>query len=131
MYNKSHSQQQEQNMNNEKMKSFTDAYIACALWSSTDDNDEPMDNNYCHNDIEGGALMRMAGDCAIFLKNNEHLIEDCSQAGHDFWLTRNGHGTGFWDRGLGAVGEQLTNAAQEFGEANLFVSDDGTILFDI
>jgi hypothetical protein len=20
------------------------------------------------------------------------------QAGHDFWLTRNGHGTGFWDR---------------------------------
>lgn len=23
---------------------------------------------------------------------------DWSQVGHDLWLTRNGHGTGFWDR---------------------------------
>lgn len=38
-----------------------------------------------------------------------------SQAGHDFWLTRNGHGTGFWDRGLGLVGADLANVARAWG----------------
>lgn len=29
--------------------------------------------------------------------------------GHDLWLTRNGHGVGFWDRGMGRVGKRLTD----------------------
>lgn len=28
--------------------------------------------------------------------------------GHNFILSANGHGTGFWDRGYGKIGEQLT-----------------------
>lgn len=52
---------------------------------------------------------------------------DESGAGHDFWLTRCGHGAGFWDRGLGEVGDKLTNAAQVFGECHLYVGDDGRI----
>lgn len=32
-------------------------------------------------------------------------------AGHDFALTANGHGAGFWDRGLDELGDQLTAAA--------------------
>ena len=24
-------------------------------------------------------------------------IDQCERIGHDFWLTRNGHGAGFWD----------------------------------
>lgn len=40
---------------------------------------------------------------------------DFSQHGHDFALTRNGHGTGFWDRGYGEVGLLLTDAADTYG----------------
>jgi hypothetical protein len=43
------------------------------------------------------------------------------------WLTRNGHGTGFWDRGLGERGDALTKSAESFGDAVLYVGDDGRI----
>jgi hypothetical protein len=49
-------------------------------------------------------------------------------AGHDFWLTRNGHGAGFWDgdwpEPLATV---LTDAAHAFGELSPYVGDDGLI----
>lgn len=47
--------------------------------------------------------------------------------GHDLWLTRNGHGAGFWDRGQGELGALLTKWATAEGEANLTVGDDGMI----
>src|SRR5215204_5390197 len=43
------------------------------------------------------------------------------RAGHDFWFTRNGHGTGFWDRGLGDVGDGLAAAC---GDSTPFSSED-------
>ncbi len=36
-------------------------------------------------------------------------------------------GAGFWDRGLGAVGARLSDAARAYGEVNLEVGDDGKI----
>jgi len=38
------------------------------------------------------------------------------QAGHDFILTANRHGAGFWDRGLGDAGGKLTEAAHAYGD---------------
>jgi hypothetical protein len=49
-----------------------------------------------------------------------------AMAGHDYWLTRNGHGTGFWDRGLGEVGDKLT-AICKYQERHLFVNDSGKL----
>jgi hypothetical protein len=47
-----------------------------------------------------------------------------SRAGHDFWLTRNGHGAGFWDgEWYKEVGERLTKASKAFGEVNIYVGD--------
>lgn len=48
-------------------------------------------------------------------------------AGHDFALTRNGHGAGFWDRGLGRVGDMLTEEARAYGSHYIAISDDGTV----
>lgn len=45
-----------------------------------------------------------------------------SDAGHDFALTRNGHGAGYWDRGLGTIGDLLTEAAKTYGESSLNVN---------
>ena len=113
---------------------FFKAYVEAALWSSTDDDDEPMDKNYDMRDIAPEALRKMEADCKKFQRENEAAINEAAeqgyndeQAGHDFWLTRNGHGAGFWDRNLGDVGERLTKACDKFGEQYLYVGDDGKI----
>jgi len=106
---------------------FLDAYITAALWSSTDDDDQPLDANYDDRDLTAAALKKMRADTAKFQKDNAELLDkagDASQNGHDFWLTRNGHGAGFWDRGYDkAVGDALTKAAKKFGDVYLSVSD--------
>lgn len=48
-------------------------------------------------------------------------------AGHDLWLTRNRHGAGFWDRGRGILGEQLTIWANDLGSASWDVDSDGAM----
>jgi hypothetical protein len=114
--------------------SFVAAYITCALWSSTDNSDdsggEPLDKNYSEDDIAPETLKAMRADCdAFYVANSADLsrVADDSRAGHDFWLTRNGHGAGFWDRGLGALGDRLTKASKTFGGVDLYVGDDGKI----
>ena len=83
------------------------------------------------------ALTPVADDCQKFQADNDDLLaraygEDgttysAERAGHDFWLTRNGHGAGYWDRDLGAVGDSLTEKAHDYGDADLYRGDDGLI----
>ena len=111
--------------------SFTRAYVECALWSSCDENDEPLDSNYGIEDMASAALAACAEDCADFRSANSAALAESNlsdeSAGHDFWLTRNGHGAGFWDRGLGAVGTVLSDAARVYGSVDLYVGDDGMV----
>lgn len=83
------------------MNTFTRSYVTAALWSSTDDQGKPLDDNYTPRDIAPATLTRMEADCTRFLAENETLLSesglDDSRAGHCFWLNRNGHGSGFWD----------------------------------
>jgi len=111
------------------MNEFLTAYIVAALWSSTDDQDEPLDTNYGIDDLAPETLQKMEEDCESFLEENREDIglrrED---AGHDFWLTRNGHGCGFWDGDWSEdAGERLTVSSKRFGEVDLYVEDDGKI----
>jgi len=108
---------------------FTTAYVECALWSSTDDEGNPMDDRFDVIDIAPEALATMAADCADFRLDCGPLLDTVSdaQAGHDFWLTRNGHGAGFWDRGLGELGDKLTAAAKAYGSCDMCVGDDGKV----
>jgi hypothetical protein len=43
-----------------------------------------------------------------------------SQLGHDFCLTRNHHGAGFWDRGYGELGAWLTRVSEAMGSQSLY-----------
>lgn len=113
-------------------KTILDHYIACALWTSTDDDDVNMDENYDADDLAPSTLDKMREDVEAFVESVEEAGWDVSawsdeQMGHDFWLTRNGHGAGFWDRGQGKVGDDLTALAHPFGEFSLYVGDDGAI----
>ncbi|MFX7784369.1 hypothetical protein ABTJ92_19280, partial [Acinetobacter baumannii] len=56
---------------------------------------------------------------------------DCTviqYAGHDFWLNRNGHGSGFWDGDWpGEMGDRLDEASKKYGTVDLIVGEDGLI----
>ena len=116
-------------MNRERyLSTMVQQYAETALWSSHDD-DEPLDANYDVWNIDRKTMREFEQDCAAFLDSNTtDLAEmDPGQAGHDFWLTRNGHGAGFWDRGLGERGDRLTKAAHVYGGVDLYVGDDGKV----
>lgn len=53
---------------------------------------------------------------------------DASQCGHDIVLTANGHGAGFWDRGIGELGNRLTNAVRGYSfDAEFALDSDGDV----
>jgi hypothetical protein len=108
------------------------AYVECALWSETDYADdsggEPLDRNYGPEDIAPEALASMRVDCAAFIDEAGDLLVDWEdeQVGHDFWLTRNGHGAGFWAREW-PNGDALSDIAHGFGTQNIYIGDDGRL----
>ncbi len=117
------------------LDAFTLAYIECALWSSVGDDGEPLDANYSIEDISPETLASMKSTCEAFQRDNgtpdynDSQYSNEEKAGHDFWLTRNGHGAGFWDRDTldKATRDKLTEAAHAFGECDLYVGDDGQL----
>ena len=111
-----------------ELDTFTLQYLETALWSSTDNADEcggePLDANYGVEDFTRAALVQAVQDCKDFQEANEDMLgtdgNDDSRAGHDFWLTRNGHGAGFWDGDWPTHGDTLTVASKVYGEVYLY-----------
>ena len=108
------------------------AMLECALWSSIEwDSGEPFDSAYDISDIADATRVDLIADLEAFIDSNADDIVASGlspeQIGHDFWLTRNHHGCGYWDRGLGAVGERLTKATHPYGSVDLYLGDDGSI----
>lgn len=106
------------------MATFFDAYVECALWADT-----PEGEDWCASWLAPQTRDAMARDCERFEATaGEMIADDISGAGHDFWLTRQGHGAGFWDGGWPEdVGEKLTDLAHAFGMFELYLGDDGQI----
>lgn len=120
---------------------FTRSYIECALWSTNDESTpeggEPLDDNYGPEDLSQECLAAMIVDCESFQEDNAkdlatwgryHRYTPEEMGGHDFWLTRNGHGAGFWDGDWEVpAGDRLTEASTAYGEVYLYVGDDDLI----
>lgn len=117
-------------MNHFNIESVLVNYAVCALWSSTGDDGEPLDASYDIQDIAPESFAQMREDVKAFVEANTYDLVASglgeAQIGHDFWLTRNGHGAGFWDRGLGELGNRLS-AACRHQDVYLYVGDDGKI----
>lgn len=115
------------------MDPFTIAYIEAALWSSTDNSDDsggrPLDANYGVEDFAAETMASILDDCKAFQETYaEEVCGNIEQAGHDFWLTRNRHGAGFFDGDWQAdVCARLTEASHAYGSVDLYVGDDGLI----
>ena len=116
-------------LTNEQKQAMLTAYMTCALWSSSDDDGDSLENDV----VSDETAQKMREECDDFATFcGEMLFQylktyDAAQFGHDFWLTRNRHGAGFWDRDLGGLGAQLTDAAHTMGEVYLYVGDDGYV----
>jgi hypothetical protein len=115
------------------LAAFERGYVDCALWCGVADVSADV-VHLTEGDLTDAALQRLVYDAAAFEAANRALLDlaneagqDDDRSGHDFWLTRNRHGAGFWDRGLGEIGKQLTDVAHAAGECALYLNDDGQV----
>lgn len=76
-------------------------------------------------DLDPALLADILADCKAFQETNAADLAgmDSAQAGQDFWLTRNHHGVGYWDRGLGELGRRLTESAHGYGGVHVYWQD--------
>ena len=104
-------------------------YVTAMLWTEEDNIGGDKDIN----DFALETIEQIKGDISNFYDVSYKLLNETpddyslEQAGHDFWLTRNGHGVGFWDRDLDEIGDKLTAISKKFGESDLYVGDDGKL----
>lgn len=104
-------------------------FVGASLWTGTywsgNDDDEPeeLDQHVeAPDDLPDDVICKMVTVLHDFITRitmlHPHELEaylrtfDSISLGHDFALTREGHGAGFWDRGLGETGDVLTSAAE-------------------
>ena len=109
----------------ERYTETLDGAVESALWSTIPtiaEDDDSMIEPAGQYEITDEEKMKLRGTLAFYIKdwfneNYDLLVEavetvliDWESVGHDFWLTSQGHGAGFWDRGLGELGDKLTDS---------------------
>lgn len=105
---------------------FAKGYVEAMFFTNGDtgEDDEFLLNHLGVEALTHDAVKAIKRDCDTFLAS---LPKDghgrtavdlaCDYcAGNDFWYTRQGHGVGFWDRGLGPIGDELEAASKAFSE---------------
>jgi hypothetical protein len=129
---------------------FTRAYMEAILFAETDWDGEPLDANYDISDFSQESLSAIKKDCAEFQAQanigeidgapsylppaqlrQPRKVDSDGMAGHDFWLTRAGHGGGFWDGDWPEPhGDRLTKLSEKFGGVCVTVDDDTTLMYN-
>lgn len=117
-----------------------DAYIACALWASTvsdplssDDDDMVSldDLSLTAADLHPDLAAKVDADLSEFHAATTEADRDLfgeefglAAIGHDLWLTRNGHGAGFWSRPGHRDGAELEEASARLAAAARALGED-------
>ena len=115
-----------------ELDSFIQGFIE-AMFFTESNSDNPELEHATFDDIAGESLMAIVIDCQNFQNKYSELLSkaydsdlveyDETMAGRDYWFTRNGHGVGFWDRGLGDIGQALSDET-EMPEMYMYRGDD-------
>lgn len=134
-------------MTSEKEKQFSEffaGYVHAALWSSTDTHpqtgkevqlDECEESDSLRENLKPSAFKFFAENYLLLVKYGEERVFDeadgsfWEHAGHDFWLNRCGHGTGFWDQDSDAGNElnELVGHGTDYPNVDLYIGDDGFV----
>jgi hypothetical protein len=118
-------------------------YLVAAAWSTSGTSPEggelgSLEDYEFSEDAKALALI----DCTYFVRVAFPWLEPAcndsedepipiiapEMAGHDLWLTRCGHGVGFWDRGY-TYGDVLTRICEKMGNIDPYINDSGAIEF--
>lgn len=146
-------------------ETFLDSYLTAELWGASledgnltdDEHSVDVPDDFCYDDVDNlhpSSLEKLTADALRFyLSAKFHIergefdgpFEGCkwSQAGHDFAMTRNGHGVGFWESEWNnssgefddngeqvsdwdneATGKYLTHLSEKYGSTDLSLGDD-------
>lgn len=129
------------------MNPTAQALASVVLYSECDDEGVPLDRNFSVSDFNEKSLEKLYCDFQSFIQDVETKITDkigdkwdCiddfynlaqpikDQTEHDYVLTRNHHGAGFWDGDWdNSVAQILTEAANKQGEFSAYIGDDRKI----
>lgn len=111
-------------------------YIEALDFTDSPDDDTEAEA-WADADLAHESIVRIAVDCLHFLYRvgcylPDHV--DYTKVGRDIHFSRNGHGTGFFDRPTDMYEREghdyrdlLQRAAKRFGRADSYVGDDGRI----
>lgn len=91
----------------------TDAYLETAIWAT--EGEDALNDAFTGEEY----LVNLEKELDQFWEKASHLFTEDEIENdaieHDFFLTRNGHGAGFWD-GDYEKGDELSEIAKGFGE---------------
>jgi len=108
------------------IENMLNAYLEAAVFF-----DKPEEENWEGKQFAPEAEAHARFECAAFLLLARWHVKDWTmqELGHDFWLTRTGSGSGFWDRDIGTPDNRkaLTDLSRVFRETDVYVGDDGFI----
>lgn len=142
----------------DNLDAFTQGYIEALFFTEEEslrfpDTGEGLggrmnDGGVGFSDLAPAALADIIADCEAFknspawyaaseafgnmtadeARRNAFPMNEEAQAGHDFWLTRNGHGAGFWDGDWPEpYASKLDAAAKAAGSLDAYLGDDGKV----
>lgn len=124
-----------------KLPAFVQGYIEAAAFCGCEPPDGHPMKDVDHIQFSFGALYhatvrQMAKDCTTFCERHRDMLDranaegrDDAGLGRDFWYTRNGHGTGFWDREElnQDLRDNLCRAADLWCEVDLYMTEHGRV----
>lgn len=134
------------------MKKELEQYLETALWSSTGEDDRPLDDKYDTRNFTRKARLQAERELKAFFKKvdevgyvaadraeeegrleefKDSLDFDGTDLAHNFWLSRNGHGAGFFDKPekFGELAGILQRVAKQAGERYIEVYGDALEFF--
>ena len=103
------------------------SYLETALWAEESDENDLQDKTI--NDIDGNSKQTAWSDIMKFMQAatqtamDELRTYDNKAVGHNLWLSRNGHGAGFFDDN----NDKLQNLARSMKPVDIYLGDDGKI----
>jgi len=98
---------------------FYETYVDSACWAECPDSRTNSSTENLREELGKDTLKKMREDCARFLQRFGRMIgpHRIEKAACDFWLSRQGHGSGFWSRTevWGILTDKLDEGARGFG----------------
>lgn len=125
------------------LKDLVAGYVDAMLWAEHTEHDGKDQGSfescgYAQDDIALSAAKEIVRDCQAFCEIHSTLWEfdaqgnplaekaDLYAIGQNFYLSRNGHGAGFFDSGMSEA-RALQQAAKTYGTQGLYLGDNGKL----